>query len=45
MTGRGWAMAGNTVATAVTLLLVPMALAGLYFLGVQAVLWIAHTTQ
>jgi uncharacterized membrane protein YfbV (UPF0208 family) len=36
---------GNTVATVLTLAALPLALAGLYFAGVRAVLWIAEATR
>jgi len=40
----GWKLACDIVTAALTLLVALLAVAGLYFLGLRAVLWIAKAT-
>jgi hypothetical protein len=44
MSGRGWRVAFDSVTTVLVLIMALLAVAGLYFLGLRAVLWIAKVT-
>ncbi len=45
MRNPGWKLAYDTGATAIKLMSLGLAVAGLYLLGVRAVLWISDLTQ